>query len=308
MSRRKQVRTWGPVAVLACLTSVFYDEPSSEPLPGFSALDAERPTRPPRMSAPPGAAPGAAAPGARARLAATERPMEEAYVTLDHVLLPRLFFHELSDIFDGHWSQDSVLPKSLEHSGAKHLNLWTEEGLKQLTFGMDMKIPWHHVETVESWSGAGRVRGAGEASSRFAVSSSEMMINCTVRSLRSTNHSRLLEMSFEMEGPVLQRLRPKLLLQMEPHRDGLEVWVGGLLEWKVHCHFLIRRPMEHGFLLGLGRLSRAILEELRTEADQKVRRKNVNTVVAVEGHPFLFRALGPRFGPVFGGMLHATSR
>jgi hypothetical protein len=26
------------------------------------------------------------------------------------------------------------------HSGAKHLNLWTEEGLKQLTFGMDMKI------------------------------------------------------------------------------------------------------------------------------------------------------------------------
>ena len=55
--------------------------PSSEPLPGFSALDAERPTRPPRMSAPPGAAPGAAGAGARARLAATERPMEEAYVT-----------------------------------------------------------------------------------------------------------------------------------------------------------------------------------------------------------------------------------
>jgi hypothetical protein len=37
-----------------------------------------------------------------------------AEVTLDHVLLPRLFFHEPSDIFDGHWSQDSVLPKSLE--------------------------------------------------------------------------------------------------------------------------------------------------------------------------------------------------
>lgn len=34
---------------------------------------------------------------------------------------------------------------------------------------------------------------------------------------------RRLRMSFEMEGPVLQRLRPKLLLQMEPHRDGLEV-------------------------------------------------------------------------------------
>lgn len=294
MSRRKQVRSWVPVAVLACLTSVFYDEPSSEPLPGFSALDAERPTRPPRRS-PPGAA-------ARARQAPalTERPRDEAYVTLDHVLLPRLFFHELSDIFDGHWSQHSVLPRSLEHSGAKHLNLWTEEGLKQLTFGMDMKIPWHHVETVESWS-------AGEASSRFAVSSSEMMINCTVKSLRSTNHSRLLEMSFEMEGPVLQRLRPKLLLQMEAHRDGLEVWVGGLLEWKVHCHFLIRRPMEHGFLLGLGRLSRAILEELRTQADQKVRR-NANTAVLAEGHPFLFRAQGPPFGPFFGRMLHAASR
>ena len=56
--------------------------PSSEPLPGFSALDAERPTRPPRISAPPGAAPGATAPGGPgARRAAATRPMEEAYVT-----------------------------------------------------------------------------------------------------------------------------------------------------------------------------------------------------------------------------------
>lgn len=31
---------------------------------------------------------------------------------------------------------------SLRRSGAKHLNLWTEEGLQQMTFGMDLKNLW----------------------------------------------------------------------------------------------------------------------------------------------------------------------
>ena len=35
-----------------------------------------------------------------------------------------------------------------------HLERWHD-------FTGDLRIPWHHVETVESWSGA--VRGAGEA-------------------------------------------------------------------------------------------------------------------------------------------------
>ena len=31
---------------------------------------------------------------------------------------------------------------SSRRSGAKHLNLWTEEGLQQMTFGMDLKNLW----------------------------------------------------------------------------------------------------------------------------------------------------------------------
>ena len=53
-----------------------------------------------------------------------------------------------------------------------------------------------------------------------------------------------LRVSFEMTAPVVNRLRPKLLLQLHPAATGLEavashlhtshweVWTAGVLEWK----------------------------------------------------------------------------
>ena len=305
MDRRRPVRTIGPALTLAlAAASIFYDEPSL-PLPGFSAPNIDAVARPPRLPPPfrEVSANGALPAEMKTRsegLGDVPRG-GEAYVTLDHLILDHLFFSEVHELLDGrHERQPSILAKSLERSGAKHLNLWTEEGLQQMTFGMDLKIPWQRVETVESWSGTGdRNESLGNVDQV-----GEMIINCTVKSLHSTNHSRLLEMSFAMDGPsVLQQLRPKLLLQLKPRAHGLEVWIGGLLEWKVHCHFLIRRPMEHGFLLGLGRLSRALVEELRTAERKRIllpSKAMWRDSDSTGTQPFLFRAIG-----LFTGLLHA---
>jgi len=302
MDRRRPVRTIGPALTLAlAAASIFYDEPSL-PLPGFSALDIDAVARPPRPPPLRNAANGASAERKTREVLGDVPRGGEAYVTLDHVILDHLSFSEVHELLDGRHEreQPSILAKSLERSGAKHLNLWTEEGLQQMTFGMDLKIPWQRVETVESWSGTG-----GDRESLGNVDQvDEMIINCTVKSLHSTNHSRLLEMSFAMDGPsVLQQLRPKLLLQLKPRAHGLEVWIGGLLEWKVHCHFLIRRPMEHGFLLGLGRLSRALVEEVRTAERKRIllpSKAMWRDSDSTGTQPFLFRAIG-----LFTGLLHA---
>ncbi|CAK8997005.1 unnamed protein product [Durusdinium trenchii] len=249
--RPRGIRRW-PLRLCAflLLASTALQDAPSLPLPGFSAT-IDLPTRPPPR-----------APGLRRDPHPTAMDVGEeltvSYASFDHQTLEHLSV-DLATIFEGPWTEDSLLAKSLERSGATHLRVGWQQGLRQMTFMMDMKVPWHHVETVEAWS--------GKVVSGVDVSSSEMRINSTVRSLRSTNHSWMLEISFDMDAPVLERLRPKLLIQLEPRAQGLEVWTGGLLEWKAHCHFLIRRPMEHGFFLGLARLSRAVLEELRTLAD-----------------------------------------
>ena len=104
-----------------------------------------------------------------------------------------------------------------------------------------------------------------------------------------------------MDAPVVNRLRPKLLLQLFPAATGLEAslelrkgserscagvdrrclgvegafWRQLLLSagavplfdpppYDAAQRSACKESQEHGFLLGLGRLSRAVLEELRT--------------------------------------------
>mmetsp|Transcript_61238 Transcript_61238/g.143291 ORF Transcript_61238/g.143291 Transcript_61238/m.143291 type:complete len:292 (+) Transcript_61238:60-935(+) len=176
-----------------------------------------------------------------------------AYVTLQQETLPDLRTDDVAQELFHHWSLDSLLVKSLVRSGASHLFVSKHEGHKQLSFEMKMNIPWQQVQTVEKWTAETRM-----------PTNSAMLVRGIVTSLRSKERLTV-EIKFEMETPVVRRLLPRLQLFIEPG-DGqsLKVWIGGLLEWKECCHFLVRRPMEHGFMLGLGRFARAILEELRS--------------------------------------------
>eukprot|EP00438_Fugacium_kawagutii_P011086 Skav208622 [mRNA] locus=scaffold248:644762:646136:- [translate_table: standard] len=114
----------GPLAALIFLA--VYDEPRNLPLPGFSALDTvESPTKRPPNRRP---APNRVARMAHGAAETVERSGDEAYVTLDHVLLQQLSFHELPKIFDQWNEKQSILAKSLERLGRNdalsHRSVW----------------------------------------------------------------------------------------------------------------------------------------------------------------------------------------
>lgn len=186
---------------------------------------------------------------------ATPRPLvaRSAYITLQEETLSNLRPDDVAEEFFRHWSLDSLLVRALARSGASHLFPWKSEGNRQLSFGMKMNIPWHHVQRVESWS----------SHSKMPAETGDLLIRSAVTAAHGKD-TLTVEITFEMDSPVISRLLPRLQLFIEPsEQHAIKVWIGGLVEWKEYCHFLIRRPMEHGFMLGLSRLARTLLDELR---------------------------------------------
>jgi len=161
------------------------------------------------------------------------------------------------------WSLQALPVRSLSRVGASKLSAWQTGGLREISFGMVMGIPWQKIEIVEGWTRSSD--DVTERGSEAGVGSQD--VRGTVRYVVQ-EESLSVEITFHMSQPILNRMRPRLQLNFAPVHvegkgQGMKVWFGGHVEWKEKCHFMIRKPMERGFLLGLSRYGLAIMDEIR---------------------------------------------
>jgi len=200
------------------------------------------------------------------------------YTTLDEGSVEGLDLKRLvEELRAEDWNADSLLVRSMRHTGASDISVWSSPGGEHhMSFGMEMGIPWASIERVESWSRPG---GADESHEHSPEQQEEALTahvevasdgGLLVDSIASYPHvwedTVTFNVEFSMNQPFISRMRPSLQVKLQHVGETVQVWIGGNLEWSTPCHFLIRKGMDRGFLLGLRRYSHTLLAELRRRA------------------------------------------
>lgn len=196
-----------------------------------------------------------------------------AYTTLQEDTVEGLNTEALAEELQADtWLHDSFLVKTLEEAGATNVQVSpAHAGVRNIAFNMDMWIPWKNVEVVEGWGEEGSEKKPSDHQEALPAPQrgGGMPVQGTIRSVKQ--HDELsVELTFSMGQPVLNRMSPKLQLALKPtgKDKSISVWLGAFIEWTKPCHFMIRKPMDTGFLAGLRRYGQAILTELRRRASK----------------------------------------
>lgn len=202
-------------------------------------------------------------------LGARLRPPRRAYSTLDQDTFQGLDIKALVDELTAEaWDSESLLVKAMRDIGATDVSAWTDrQGKRRLSFGMDMGIPWNNVASVESWGQQGNE--LEEDAEDHGGADDKHLVHGMVGSVMVHQDTVTVDLTFSVNQPVIRRMLPRLRLRLHPGSEAVKVWIGGFIEWTKPCHFLIRKPMDIGFLSGLRRYSQAILVELRKRTSAK---------------------------------------
>eukprot|EP00933_Yihiella_yeosuensis_P065360 TRINITY_DN69104_c0_g1_i1.p1 TRINITY_DN69104_c0_g1~~TRINITY_DN69104_c0_g1_i1.p1 ORF type:complete len:320 (+),score=38.83 TRINITY_DN69104_c0_g1_i1:52-1011(+) len=210
----------------------------------------------------------------RTKISPYLRTVRQAYTTLQEEEIEGIDIADIAKVSSDLLTSEefpfsTIFVKSIERSGASDILVWPgENGVKHMSFDMDMGIPWPKVSRVEGWTGGDNDSGSDKE--QLESSSSAVRVETTLEPVRKNDNGVLsLEITFSMTRTVLNRILPRLLVQFIPGSSlgvPTQVWIGGNIEWTKSCNFLIRKPMAVGFMAGLRRYSKAILEELKLQA------------------------------------------